>query len=147
MSAERLPIGRGAEFVVDRDARIVWTRLATGQEVAGTRDVTHDNIAEARRQGYEGTDEQVVWQSLVEHELMHTLCTRALWDCESHVLRDLAGVGGPECPFAVRMHEEALVISLQHWLCSGVCHRVLDHVETEVFESALAARELAEPLL
>jgi hypothetical protein len=117
----RLDLGRSVMFQIYGPAVGVCTCYPDGFRSHATRDDTDDNRREAADQGYAGPD--AVWWSLVEHELLHTLAARVFFRRESLVLRHEAGA---ECnAYALRLHEEAVVISLQRWIRRGVVDPVL----------------------
>lgn len=115
-------MGRGVVFEVDDDIREVATVYADGHAMHALRSDTPDNRAEAAEQGYHGAD--AVWGSLAEHEALHTLLTRALDGRESRVLRHESGAERHR--YALRLHEEARVISFQTWLNTGVVDPALE---------------------
>lgn len=117
----RLNLGEGVVFEIDAEARQVRTIYPDGRSMAATREDTPENRAEAADQGYTGED--AVWRSLVAHELLHTLATRALLGRESLVLRHESGAERNR--YALRLHEEAVVISLQRLLMTGEADPVL----------------------
>lgn len=102
-----IDLGLGVTYTIDDEARTVTTRYSDGHVAVGVRAETPQNFAEAEDQGYAGTD--AVWCSLVEHECLHTMVSRAVFGRESLVLR----LGVQPSRYAQRLHEEALVISLQ----------------------------------
>lgn len=103
-----------ARYEIDTDSRTVRTVFPDGISCYGTRDVTTENIREARSQGYKGTDADVVWRSLVEHELLHSLVAECLFSRPSLVLRTEGG--GEFHPSWLRYEEEMLVISWQAYV-------------------------------
>lgn len=98
-------------FEINPSAREVRTIFPDGITCCGTRDVTPANVREARSQGYEGSDELVVWRSLVEHELLHSLVAECIFDRHSLVLRTEGG--GEFYPSWLRYEEEMLAIGWQ----------------------------------
>jgi hypothetical protein len=115
-----IDLGNGVTFLADRKLGAVITRYPDGRESAATRELTPDNVAEVIDQGYaagaEGSVEQAqsaLWQSLVEHEILHTILARAVFCRESIVLRHESGAERQR--YALRLHEEALVLSLQRY--------------------------------
>ena len=112
-------LGRGVTFEVDRENGVVTTVYKDGPHpgtqyrCAATREDDAQNRAEAADQGYMA-EAQGVWDSLVDHEILHTLVSRELFGRESYVLRHEAGA--EPARYALRLHEEAAVISFQTWL-------------------------------
>jgi len=100
-----------ADLEIDPLARRVCTRFSDGISCYGTRDITPANVREARSQGYEGSDDLVVWRSLVEHELLHSLVAECIFDQPSLVLRTEGG--GEFYPSWLRYEEEMLAIGWQ----------------------------------
>lgn len=80
-----------------------------GARAHATRDDTAENRMEAADQGHAS-----VWESLCVHEALHTLIGRRLWGRESLVLRHESGAERHR--YALRLHEEAAVISAQRLL-------------------------------
>jgi hypothetical protein len=115
----QINLGNGVTFDADRATGVVVTHYPDGRECAATRELTPDNVAEVIDQGYtvaEDSTEQAqrsLWQSLVEHELLHTIVARAVFARESIVLRHESGAERQR--YALRLHEEALVLSLQRY--------------------------------
>jgi hypothetical protein len=94
--------------------------------VAGAgREPTYDNLQEMADEGY--TDLHVC---LVEHEILHTLLSRIVFGTESPVLREQAGAG--RARYAIRLYEEALVISYQTWIKTGRRDPILTNDFAEV---------------
>lgn len=107
-----IDLGRGVIFTIDFENREVATRYPDGAVAYASRPDTDENRREAADQGYVG--EGAVWRSLVEHEALHTLSARAVFGRESLVLRHEAGA--EPARYALRLHEEAVTISLQRWV-------------------------------
>jgi len=101
-----------AVFEVYAEERAVVTKFEGGCEAWADRDLRDaQNVREALSQGYAGEPEAVVWRSLVEHELLHSVVAETLWRTRSRVLSTEAGVG---CvPSWLRYEEEAIVIAFQ----------------------------------
>lgn len=104
-------LGSGVMFEVWRDLREVRTLYPDDLAMGAQRPDTPENRAEAADQGYVGQD--AVWRALVEHELLHTLVARRVFGRDSLVLRHECG--GERARYALRLHEEALVLSFQRW--------------------------------
>lgn len=109
---DRYQLPRDVTFIVDRKARKVVTLFEDGEEAHGTREPTAENREQAREQGYLGPD--AVWHSLVDHEALHSLVAWRMWGLQSPVLRYVANIA--PTPYARRLYEEALVISVQRYL-------------------------------
>jgi hypothetical protein len=92
------------------------TLLSFGVSCTGAREDTPTNRREAEMEGYT-PDAVGVWQSLVEHEILHSLVAQHLWDCESYVIR--AESGAELTPLHNRYFEESLVLGLQ-WTANRV---------------------------
>jgi hypothetical protein len=138
---EIVDLGFGVTFRVFPETRYVETLFPDGFRAGATREPTAENLKEAEEQGYEGPDR--CWRSLIEHELMHTLVARALFDRESIVLRYEAGA--ELAPYGRRLLEEGVVLSLQHFLNwhemdEMLCYRGLAQV-------AARARQLADEVM
>jgi hypothetical protein len=105
----RLDLGRGVTFEVYSPEAGCCTVFPDGARAHATRDDTEENRREAADQGHAS-----VWESLVHHEVLHTLIGRRLWGRESLVLRHESGA--EQHRYALRLHEEAAVISAQRLL-------------------------------
>lgn len=127
-------LGRGVTYHVDAAQKIVWTAFPGGRSMAATREDNAENRAEAADQGYCGTD--AVWRSLVEHEALHTLISREVFGTESLVLRHEAGIDYAR--YAVRLHEEALVLSAQRWRNCGAHDPVWDGRAASLMRALMA---------
>lgn len=108
--------------------RTVVTTFPDGFTCEGSRSVTPDNVREAHTQGYSGSDPYVVWRSLVDHELLHTVLYDELFNRPSAVLRTESGA--EFTPSWVRYQEEALVLSMQHYLHTDVVTDTLNRYMT-----------------
>ena len=119
----RLQLGNGVTLEADQAKGLCITRYADGYECHGTRDDTPDNRREAADQGYTGDD--ALWLSLFEHELAHTVVARHFFGRESYVMRHESGAEYVRYP--LRLHEEALCLSLQRFINTGFVDPVLEH--------------------
>jgi hypothetical protein len=100
---------------ISLSSRSVTTSFSCGHFSTATRPCTTENEREARSEGYEGNDPAIlVWRSLVEHELLHSLVAEVLFDRPSCVLETEAGVHVH--PLWERYEEEMLVLSYQYLL-------------------------------
>jgi len=131
-----------AIYEIDSAAREVRTLFPDGITCYGTRDVTPANVREARSQGYKGSDEQAVWRSLVEHELLHSLVAECIFDYPSLVLRTEGG--GELYPSWLRYEEEMLAISWQAF-SNGLGHGPL--IRYSVGELAVKWEEVSLQLV
>lgn len=109
-------------FEVWPERRFVSTIFPNGAVVSGTRENNQQNITEAESQGYTG--ENIVWRSLVHHELLHSLVAEVLFDQPSKVLETEAGVRFH--PSWERYEEEAIVLAFQFNVNTGNYPRILD---------------------
>ena len=116
-----IDLGEGVSFELWRVEGWVTTLYGAGAKCVAARADTPENRAAAAEQGYRGA--HAVWDCLVEHELGHTLVARALLGAESCVLRFESGA--EKNRYALRLHEEALVLSLQHYMNGGGIDPVL----------------------
>lgn len=141
-----LDLGRGVTFEVDRENGVVTTVYPSGHRCSATREDNAQNRAEASDQGYMA-EAQGVWDSLVDHEILHTLISRELFNRESYVLRHEAGA--EPARYALRLHEEAAVISYQTWLNTAQRDPVLiafhDHILNAMAHQLGALLAKAEP--
>jgi len=116
--------------MVWKDAQIkiednkIITCLNNIYEIHATREPTLDNINEALAQGYNGAN--VAWKSLVDHELLHVIIPRKLFGCESYVLRNESTTNQVSTRYALRMYEEAVIISFQYWINTNNKDNVLN---------------------
>lgn len=115
----RLPF---SEVLVDEANRIVETRFRDGRSGIGMREDSQVNRDEAADQGYAGDD--MVWQSLLHHEILHSLISLWLWDKPSPTLRHEARAA--RVPYGIRLGEEAIVLAMQHYLMTGQVWPILD---------------------
>lgn len=107
-----VPLVSGCTLRVFPQERRTEVRFADGKTVAGTREATPENVAEAASQGY-AADADGCWRSLVEHEALHVLCSADIWpDKLSAALRHEAGDARP---YWARLHEEAVCLAFQAW--------------------------------
>lgn len=114
---------------------LVSTIFPFGAVVSGTRENNQQNITEAESQGYTG--ENIVWRSLLHHELLHSLVAEILFDQPSKVLETEAGVRFH--PSWERYEEEAIVLALQHKLNTNSTPAILIRlVETGYAVSLMA---------
>jgi hypothetical protein len=135
--AFRVTLPQGVSYEVYPGVPAVVTVLPNGidgKRLVGTREATPQNVAEARRQGYQGTDEEVCFLSLLEHEALHIVVAHVLWNELSPVMRDVAG---EPTPYDVRLLEEGVAIGLQ---------RILNYAGDGRLGPALAY-EIQKPLL
>ena len=138
MSEITLDFGEGVLFAIDEERREVETRFSDGYVMAAQRPIDVDNLNEAIGQGYSGPDP--CFDSLVEHEAFHTLVARAATGCrDSLVLRHESGA--QEVRYGLRLHEEALVLSVQYFVNTGVVDRVLEPFMPEIGQRATAMRD------
>ncbi len=115
-------LGHGVDFEVHEPSGCVTTRYADGFSCTATREDTPDNRSEICDQGYadhgypidDDSMQRALLRSLIEHELLHTTIARAVFGRESIVLRHESGAERQR--YALRLHEEALVLSFQRWL-------------------------------
>jgi hypothetical protein len=102
-------------YSIDVENKIVSTHFKTedvnlNYVAHATRDwEDYQNQKEAHSQGYSGPD--AVWQSLVHHELLHSLVSEVLWDSRSRVLATESGL--EFIPSWLRYEEESLVLAFQ----------------------------------
>jgi hypothetical protein len=99
--------------------------------VLAQRDDTDAHRAEAADQGYRGAD--AVWRSLVEHELLHVIAPPLLFRRGSWVLQHEAGAC--RARYALRLHEEACLLSFQYWRNTGDCDPVLSAFEPSTLQA------------
>lgn len=109
-----IELGCGVQFVVNPVTRIVATVYPDGLLAAATRKPNRDNVQCAVEIGYIGASPDICWRSLIDHELLHTFVSRQIFRRESPTLRH-------ECSnehtiYIRRLHEEVLVLYMQHWL-------------------------------
>lgn len=123
-------------FVVYLDLKCVQTAFSDGFNCTGarfnctgSRDVTPENVKEAESQGYLGLDEEKVWQSLVDHELLHSLVSEYIYDRESLVLLTESGKLF-SCSWR-RYEEEAIVLAFQFYFNGGPTPKILQQLERE----------------
>jgi hypothetical protein len=131
-----IDLGLGVTYSIDDAARMVTTRYPDGHETTGWREETPQNFAEAEDQGYAGPE--AVWCSLVEHECLHTMVSRAVFGRESLVLR----LGREPARYALRLHEEALVISLQRLMNTGRADPIIGKEAHSLRELGYRARRM-----
>lgn len=113
-------------FEVWRDQRCVASILRSSSHTCvGSRPDTQENREEAGRQGYT-PDENGVWQSLVEHELLHSLVAEVMFDRPSSVI--LTESGAETTPSWERYEEEAVVLSIQRLLNTDEITATLDRI-------------------
>lgn len=129
MAIKTIDLGDGVVFAMTEDMHHVETRIA-GRKTVGTRDDTEENSDEAADQGYSGPNS--IWESLRDHELLHTLLSRRLFGHESYVVRHEAGL--ERARYALRLYEEAVVVSFQYWLNTGLLDQVLLWVPQRVLK-------------
>ena len=139
-----IDLGSGVTFVIDPERRECETRYGDGFSMAATRPDTPENRAEAADQGYPAT-EAGVWQSLQDHELLHTLLTRRILASESLVLRHESGA--ERARYALRLHEESLVLSAQRWINTGKLDPVLFPHVSALKAVASRVRDLVAPVV
>lgn len=97
--------------------RSVRTTFSDGLYAGAIRDESDPvNIIQAQSEGYTG--ESIVWKSLVDHELLHSIVAEILFDRPSVVLRTEAGCAS-FWPLWERYEEEMLVLGMQIYLNSG----------------------------
>lgn len=92
------------------EKHLVSTIFPCGAIVSGIRENSQQSITEAESQGYKG--ERIVWRSLAEHELLHSLSSEILFDRPSKVLETEAGITFH--PSWERYEEEAIVLAFQY---------------------------------
>lgn len=103
------------------EQKLVSTVFPCGAIVSGTREENQQNIIEAESQGYKG--ENIVWRSLVDHELLHSLVAEILFDQPSKVLETEAGIRFH--PSWERYEEEAIVLASQRHMNVNDYPRIL----------------------
>ena len=103
-------------FEIWADQRTVATVFPSGHTCTGSRADTEQNRTEAESQGYTA-DEQGVWRSLVEHELLHNLLAEIVHNHPSRVMETESGKAFH--PSWLRYYEEAQVLAAQYEINTG----------------------------
>lgn len=116
---------RHATIVVDHERREVDTQFHDGKVQGAQRAFSQDDIATVRELGYEAS-EQGVWQSLIAHELLHSLVSDWLWNRPSEVLRHYCA--GEPCPVHTRYYVEAIVLAFERLQQTGEFSAALHHL-------------------
>jgi len=103
-----------AVFDVFPARALVLTSYDDHHRCWGERENNGQNVREAISQGYKGEPDAIIWRSLVEHELLHSVVAEMLWGTRSRVLSTEAGLSF--VPSWLRYEEEAIALAFQAWL-------------------------------
>lgn len=112
-----------ATVLIDPVAGLVETRFPDGVAVVAVRPDTDQNRQEAADQGYPASAAGV-FESLWQHELLHSLVAEWLWNKPSPTLRHVGG--GTPVPYGKQLYEEAVVIAFQRYLTTRDVWDVLE---------------------
>jgi hypothetical protein len=109
---------KNCRFEIDDETRRAETIFGDGSRLAAAPVMDPENIARARALGYEGSDEDAVWEMTRHHDLVHTVIAEAEGWPFSPTLHAVAN--GYELPPGTSQREERLVFLVQRLLNVGL---------------------------